>query len=77
MMGTKERTFSILVCVSLEDFIPVDHFYRHLDSSLDLSSVRDLVHDSQPRLVVPVLTRLCSSSLPWSCSSRTAGQSAS
>ena len=29
--------------VSLEDLVPPDHFYRHLERSLDLSFVRDLV----------------------------------
>jgi transposase len=46
MMGTKERTFAPLVAVSLEALVPRDHFYRHLDRTLDLSFVRDLVQDS-------------------------------
>jgi hypothetical protein len=32
--------------VTLEDLIPPDHFYRHLESTLDLGSVRDLVRDA-------------------------------
>ena len=43
MMGTKERAFGPLPPVSLDDLIPPDHFYRHLERSLDLSFVRDLV----------------------------------
>ena len=43
MMGTKERTFAPLVKVSLEDLVPADHFYRHLERTLDLSFVRGFV----------------------------------
>ena len=43
MMGAKERVFAPLPLVSLEDLIPADHFYRHLESTLDLAFVRDLV----------------------------------
>lgn len=43
MMGSKQRVFGQLVDVSLEELVPVDHFYRHLDRSLDLSFARDIV----------------------------------
>ena len=43
MMGTKERAFGPLPPVSLEDLVPADHFYRHLERALDLGFVRDLV----------------------------------
>ncbi len=43
MMGHKERVCAPLTNVSLEDLVPADHFYRHLERSLDLSFVRDLV----------------------------------
>jgi transposase len=43
MMGRKERVFAPLDHVSLEDLVPADHFYRHLERTLDLSFVRDLV----------------------------------
>ena len=43
MMGVKERAFGPLPPVSLADLVPPDHFYRHLERSLDLGSVRDLV----------------------------------
>ena len=46
MMGTKARIFQPVVNVSLEDLVPVDHFYRHVERTLDLSFVRDLVRDS-------------------------------
>lgn len=43
MMGLKERAFAPLVAVSLEELVPQDHFYRHLQKVLDLSFVYDLV----------------------------------
>jgi transposase len=45
MMGCKERAFSPLVAVSLEALVPEDHFYRQVHRVLDLSFVRELVHD--------------------------------
>ena len=41
MMGIKERAFGPLPPVSLEDLVPPDHFYRHLQAKLDLSFVRE------------------------------------
>lgn len=46
MMGRKERAFGPLPPVSLEDLVPADHFYRHLEHTLDLAFVRDLVRAS-------------------------------
>ena len=46
MMGTKARVFGSLPPGTLEDLIPPDHFYRHLERTLDLSFVRDLVCDA-------------------------------
>ena len=43
MMGTKELSFTPLVNVSLENLVPADHFYRHLERTLDLSFVREFV----------------------------------
>ena len=44
MMGTTFRSFLRLPRdVSLEDLVPKDHFYRRLQTRLDLSFVRDLV----------------------------------
>src|SRR5262249_38235112 len=44
MLGpVKPRRLDEPVAVSLEDLVPPDHFYRHLERSLDLSFVRDLV----------------------------------
>jgi transposase len=45
MMGLKERAFGPLPPLTLEDLVPLDHFYRHLERSLDLIFVRDLVRD--------------------------------
>jgi transposase len=46
MMGSKERHFAPLINASLEDFVPVDHFYRHLEKSLDLSLAREFVQQT-------------------------------
>jgi transposase len=46
MIGIKERSFGPLPAVTLEDLVPPDHFYRHLERTLDLDFVRDLVRDA-------------------------------
>jgi transposase len=46
MMGLKERAFAPLIAVSLEELVPPDHFYRHVQKVLDLSFVYDLVRES-------------------------------
>ena len=46
MMGIKARGFGPLPPVSLEELVPADHFYRHLERTLDLGFVRDLVRDA-------------------------------
>ena len=43
MMGTKARVFAPLCNRSIEDLVPADNFYRHLEAKLDLGFVRDLV----------------------------------
>src|SRR3989442_11016147 len=43
MMGMKERSFAPLINVSLEELVPQDHFYRHLERTFDLSFVREFV----------------------------------
>jgi transposase len=45
VMGSKERNFSPLPHLSLEDLVPEDNFYRRLEAILDLSFVRELVRD--------------------------------
>jgi hypothetical protein len=58
-MGLKERDFAPLPPVSLEDPVPPDHFYWHLERSLDSGFVRDLVRDGSAgrgrRSVAPVV----------------------
>lgn len=46
MLGpVKLRCLDRPVAVSLEQLVPADHFYRHLDAALNLSFVRDLVRE--------------------------------
>jgi hypothetical protein len=57
MMGTKARIFTPIAVVSLEDLVPSNHFYLHLDYVLDLSFVRDLVKETYAFfLIVKLLT---------------------
>jgi hypothetical protein len=46
LIGTKERNFAPLIHVSLEELVPQDHFYRHLERTLDLSFVREFVQET-------------------------------
>ncbi len=41
MMGMKERHVAPLINVSLEDLVPADHFYRHLERTLPRVAQRD------------------------------------
>jgi transposase len=43
---TKKRSFAALIHVSLEELVPQDHFYRHLERTLDLSFVREFVQET-------------------------------
>jgi transposase len=43
MMGTKMRTFAPQIKVSLEELVPQENFYRHVERQLDLSFVRGFV----------------------------------
>jgi transposase len=45
MMGRKVRHVTPVPVVALDEWVPVDHFYRHLDRVLDLSYVGDLVQE--------------------------------
>src|SRR6266566_3745340 len=49
MMGTKARNVAPLRYISLEDLVPQDHLYRHLDQTLDLSFVREFVQATYAR----------------------------
>src|SRR6266700_5711645 len=46
MLGTKRRSFAPLIQISLEELVPHDHFYRHIEKSLDLTFVRELVQQT-------------------------------
>ena len=46
MMGTKVRIFTPVAVASLDELVPANHFYRHLDRTVDLSFVRDLVKET-------------------------------
>jgi hypothetical protein len=42
MLGPpKPRSLDQPITVSLEDLVPTNHFYRHLEAKLDLSFVRE------------------------------------
>jgi transposase len=46
MLGPpKPRHLDTPVLVSLEDLVPADNFYRHLEAKLDLGFVRDWTHE--------------------------------
>ena len=53
MMGLKERAFAPKVSVSLEELVPQDHFYRHLERKLNLSCVRKFVQETYASLGRP------------------------
>jgi hypothetical protein len=53
VMGKKERAFAVLPPVTLEDLVPPDSFYHHLDRSLDLGFVRDLIRDAYADIGCP------------------------
>jgi transposase len=46
MMGKKERHFTPLTNMSLEELVPHNHFYRQLEGTLDLSFVRKFVQQT-------------------------------
>jgi len=46
MLGpSKARDLDRPIVVSLDQLVPADHFYRHLEGELDLSFVRDWVRE--------------------------------
>lgn len=45
-MGCKARAFGPLPSLTLQALVPSDHFDRHLERSLGLSFVRDLVREA-------------------------------
>ena len=56
MLGPpKARRLDEPILVSLDDLVPPDHFYRHLEYTLDLAFVRDLVKDAYAEIGRPSL----------------------
>src|SRR5690348_9327900 len=45
-MGRTERALGPLPSMTREDLVPPDHFYRHLERTLDLGFVRDLAREA-------------------------------
>jgi hypothetical protein len=45
MLGHKARLFKPHTEIRLDELVPADNFYRHLEQTLDLSFVRDWVRD--------------------------------
>src|ERR671923_2355239 len=43
MLGCKVKLFKFHPAISLENLVPKNNFYRHVEAKLDLSFVRDLV----------------------------------
>ncbi|HEV7129483.1 MAG TPA: transposase, partial [Ktedonobacterales bacterium] len=43
MMGIKARVFAPVEHLTLEELVPREHFYRHVDRVLNLGFVRELV----------------------------------
>jgi transposase len=46
MMGITARTVGPLPPLTLEEWVPADHFYRHVERSFDLSVVRTVVQEA-------------------------------
>jgi hypothetical protein len=46
MLGTKERDFKVHPKISLNALVPQDNFYRHVESCVDLSFVREPAAES-------------------------------
>ena len=46
MLRAKTRAFAPLCNLTVEELVPADHFYRHLEAALDLGFVRDLVRST-------------------------------
>ncbi len=55
MMGTQARLFTQISISSLDELVPADHFYRHLDRILDLTFVRELVQAAYAEMGRPSL----------------------
>jgi hypothetical protein len=77
MLGPpKQRCFNRQLLVSLENLVPADNFYRHLDAKLDLGFVREWVADSYAEQGRPSIDPVVFLSSSSSCSLRACAQSA-
>src|SRR5947207_8188680 len=65
MMGSKERHFTPLINMSLEELVPQDHFYRHLERTLDLSFVREFVQAAYANKGRPSIDPVVFFKLQW------------
>ena len=64
MLGpAKFRHLDQPIAVSLEELVPVNHFYRHLEATLDLGFVREWVRELYAERGRPSIDQ-------WSSSSR-------
>ena len=45
MLGCKVKLFKFHPAISLENLVPQNNFYRHVEAKLDLSFVRELVKE--------------------------------
>ena len=63
MLGpAKSRRLDKPAAVPLEDLVPADHFYHHLEAKLDLGFVRDWVKGCYAERGCPGIDPVCSSS---------------
>ena len=65
MLGPpKSRDLDDPIRVSLEALVPPDHFYRHLERTLDLSFVRDVVRGTYAGIGRPSIDPMVFFTLP-------------
>jgi transposase len=77
MMGSKARSFAPLINVSLEELVPHDHFYRHLERTLDLSFVQEFMQETYASKGRPSIDPVVFFKLQLVMFLRTSAQSAS
>jgi hypothetical protein len=65
VLGTKMRRFTSVQALSLDDLVPADHFYRHLEQALDLTFVHHWVQDDYAAAGRPASIRSSFSSSSW------------
>jgi hypothetical protein len=66
MLGpAKPRRLDQPITTSLEDLVPTDHFYRHLEAKLDLAFVREWAASTTPSAGDLPSIRSSSSSCSW------------